>query len=254
MQDAHVIVNDGRNLLCGVFDGHGGAHVAEFCAKRMVDLMKSSLYYKFGGDSDFEALLLDIVNRMEEQVERIFALRAYKTGTTCLLLHFTQDYIHTANVGDSRAVLCRDGTAIALTQDHKPHFHQEYKRIRNAGGSVQEGRINGKLSLSRAIGDFHYKQNLSLEYTEQMVTSHPDIHKHKLEESDEFVLMACDGIWDCISNQDAVDFVRRRLHLRCDTICELLIEKCLAPSIYHEPGCDNMTVILIKFKNTKRQK
>ena len=71
----------------------------------------------------------------------------------------TKDRYYAANIGDSRAVLCRNGKAFPLSTDHKPELQLEQNRIEKAGGYVTEGRINGSLNLSRAFGDFSYKNN-----------------------------------------------------------------------------------------------
>lgn len=82
-----------------------------------------------------------------------------------------------ANAGDSRSVLCRSGRAIDLSVDHKPEDEGEIKRIRNAGGVIHMGRVNGGLNLTRSFGDFEYKQNTKLPYSEQMITCKPDVRE-----------------------------------------------------------------------------
>ena len=105
------------------------------------------------------------------------------------------------------------GVAIHLSLDHKPGQVREYERISNAGGFVNAaGRVNGNLNLSRAIGDLKYKKVPGVHRKHQIITADPDITVTKLEPGqDEFLILACDGIWDCFSSQQAVDFVRQRL-------------------------------------------
>ncbi len=117
----------------------------------------------------------------------------------------TPTHIYCANSGDSRSVLARSAenegvAAVALSEDHKPDNELEKKRIEAAGGSVSESRVNGNLALSRALGDFEYKLNKSKSYKEQMVTCLPEITKNERQRNDKFVVVACDGIWDCLSN------------------------------------------------------
>ena len=69
----------------------------------------------------------------------------------------TGSEIYCANAGDSRTVMCERGQAVELSFDHKPDLPEERNRIMKAGGEVVEGRVNGMLALSRAIGDFDYK-------------------------------------------------------------------------------------------------
>lgn len=85
----------------------------------------------------------------------------------------TKDKYYVANIGDSRAVLNRGGTAVALSTDHKPELPGEHNRIQKAGGFVSEGRVNGTLSLSRSFGDFEYKGNEEHSYENQCVTCVP---------------------------------------------------------------------------------
>jgi len=160
-----------------------------------------------------------------------------------------------ANAGDSRCVLSRSGQAVALTQDHKPMDREEYDRIIKAGGFVADGRVNGSLNLSRALGDLEYKQSKDLPPEAQMVTAFPEIRSEKLQPgADEFLILACDGIWDVLTNQEAVDFVRERL-LAGKTpkqICEEACDHCLAPDTNGcGKGCDNMSIVVSMFKGSQ---
>jgi protein phosphatase 2C family protein 2/3 len=103
--------------------------------------------------------------------------------------------------------------------------------------------------LSRAIGDFEFKQNYAIQPEQQIVTSDPEITEHTITDEDEFVVLACDGIWDCLSSQQVIDVVRRLIAEKKDlgTICELVMDKCLAPDsdIGAGIGCDNMTMMVV---------
>ena len=91
---------------------------------------------------------------------------------------------------------------MAMSYDHKPEDRIERERIYNAGASIIDGRVNGNINLSRAIGDLEYKENASLPPEQQAVTAFPDIKEVTLQPNDEFIVLACDGIWDVLSNQD----------------------------------------------------
>ncbi|EYC27663.1 hypothetical protein Y032_0008g116 [Ancylostoma ceylanicum] len=170
------------------------------------------------------------------------------SGTTACVCLMNKDRIVVANSGDSRAVLCRDGTAIDLSLDHKPEDDIERTRIVNAGGFVNEdGRVNGGLNLSRAFGDHSYKKNTDLPLRDQMITALPDVKVETLQPNDEFLVVACDGIWNSLNSQQVVDFIRERLKQgkSCVDISEELCDHCLAPSTAGDgTGCDNMTVII----------
>eukprot|EP00434_Breviolum_minutum_P019990 symbB.v1.2.017634.t1/scaffold1340.1/size241236/19 len=133
--------------------------------------------------------------------------------------HAKKDVI-TANAGDSRAVMCRGGQAVELSYDHKPASETEKKRIEASGGYLEDSaggaRVNGNLNLSRAIGDLEYKKRSDLKPEEQTICSTPDVIVRELTPEDEFIVLACDGIWDVLSNQGICDFVRPRLEKGMD--------------------------------------
>eukprot|EP00261_Vitis_vinifera_P040295 XP_019081538.1 PREDICTED: probable protein phosphatase 2C 8 [Vitis vinifera] len=110
-----------------------------------------------------------------------------------------------ANCGDSRAVICRDGVAVPLSNDHKPNRPDELDRVEAAGGRVinWDGyRVLGVLATSRSIGDQHLKP---------FVISEPEVTVSERTDADEFLILASDGLWDVISNEVACQVVRRCL-------------------------------------------
>ncbi len=131
-----------------------------------------------------------------------------RSGSTAITAFVTPDHIIVANCGDSRCVLARDGGAIPLSTDHKPvnvisvsiYYPQpsERDRINAAGGTVMAGRVRGDLAVSRALGDFPFKCNDSLPPEKQMVSPEPQILVIDRAEKDEYLMFACDGIWDAI--------------------------------------------------------
>ena len=175
-----------------------------------------------------------------------------------------------ANAGDSRAVLCRDGKAIDMSRDHKPTDEDECERIVKAGGFVADGRVNGSLALSRAIGDFEYKRNNvpdDLPPELYCVTANPEVKTFKYEQDqDEFIIIACDGVWDVMTSQECVDFVRERLcysstkdgvvppeHL--SKITEELCDACCATDTRGSGlGCDNISAVIVQFLDSKKYK
>jgi serine/threonine protein phosphatase PrpC len=96
-----------------------------------------------------------------------------------------------------------------MSEDHKPYDEIEKKRIEAAGGSVQWKRVDGDLAVSRALGDFQYKTRNDLPAVQQKVTFLPDITVHTRTPEDDILLLACDGLWDVMSNNEAIDMVRR---------------------------------------------
>jgi len=186
-------------------------------------------------------------------------------GCTAVVCCIRKDTITVANAGDCRAVLCRAGRAIDMSEDHKPQLPTECARIRRAGGCIMEQRcvagalyrVNGDLSLSRSIGDLRYKQNSRLSPQDQIICCTPDIRSFTREPEDEFMLLACDGVWDVLSSQQAVDFVRPSISaildgtLRPSVVAEELLDICISPDLTRTRGIggDNMTLTIIAFRN-----
>uniref|UniRef100_A0A0G4I595 PPM-type phosphatase domain-containing protein n=1 Tax=Chromera velia CCMP2878 TaxID=1169474 RepID=A0A0G4I595_9ALVE len=166
-----------------------------------------------------------------------------------------------ANAGDSRCVLSRGGKAIAMSEDHKPDNESESARIHAAGGAVVNGRVDGNLNLSRSLGDLFYKQNAELPPGQQRITAMPEVRVMALVPADEFAILACDGIWDVLSCQDAVDIVHEKLKekaaektaddVKLSEICEEICDQCLAKNATEAEGigCDNMTIMIVRFSN-----
>jgi len=115
-----------------------------------------------------------------------------------------------ANSGDSRAVLCRKGEAIAMSDDHKPWVEGEIARIEASGHNITNGRVDGGINLTRGIGDWRYKSKAS-KPEQWAVTCVPDVRRRTLAKDDEFLVMGCDGIWDRMTSQQMCNYIRLRL-------------------------------------------
>lgn len=146
------------------------------------------------------------------------------SGCTAVVALLVDRELFVANAGDSRCVVCRDGQAVEMSLDHKPEDTEELERIKKAGGRVtMDGRVNGGLNLSRAIGDHGYKMNKALKPEEQMISAKPDIKHITVSPTDEFMVIACDGIWNFMTSEEVVQFVKVRLNdgrEKLSTICE----------------------------------
>lgn len=175
------------------------------------------------------------------------------SGCTAVVALLHEKDLYVANAGDSRCVVCRNGKALEMSFDHKPEDQIEFDRIQKAGGRVTlDGRVNGGLNLSRAIGDHGYKMNKKLPAEEQMISALPDIKKITIGPEDEFMVLACDGIWNFMTSDDVVEFVQERIAdptKKLSEICEEMFDYCLAPHTKGDgTGCDNMTAIIVQFK------
>ena len=176
------------------------------------------------------------------------------TGCTANVLAIKNKQLYFANAGDSRAVLCKKGIAYPMSVDHKPTLPAELKRIEKAGGWVSDCRVLGNLNLSRGLGDSEYKMDENLTPQEQIISPFPDIKIENLDSDCDFAVLACDGIWDCKTNQEVCDFfmerIRKRPAEKISKFIEELFDEILAPDVFTElgVGCDNMSCIVIQFK------
>ncbi|KAK8865620.1 hypothetical protein IAR55_000764 [Kwoniella newhampshirensis] len=254
--EGSTVTNDNEgedgNALLGVFDGHGGAAVAKFTGTTLHSRLAALDTYKSG---EYEVALKQVFLKTDEDLRADPTFFNDPSGCTAVVGLITTDgRIIVANSGDSRSVLGYKGEAKAMSNDHKPTNKEETARITSAGGFVEFGRVNGNLALSRAIGDFEFKQNYSLEPEKQIVTADPEIITHKIDGEEEFLVLACDGIWDCLSSQQVIDFTRRAIANgdSLSKICEDMMVKCLATdSETGGIGCDNMTVVVVALLNGK---
>lgn len=199
-------------VLC---DGHGGAQVAKFCAVRLVAefTRKKNIFPlpKRQVQKIFNTIQNDLINHPKNIGKNC--------GCTalCIVLYLDNEgnkCIQVSNIGDSRAVLCRKGLPVPLTKDHKPSWPEERLRIsmvnasQAVGGPIRDIHFTagdwrvGDLSVSRSFGD--------LDNTPQ-VTHSPESFTYQLLPTDEFIIMACDGLWDVVENYQAVNFVKDHL-------------------------------------------
>lgn len=277
MQDAviHTLdIGDGNSLFA-VFDGHGGnfniylgPEVSKYVSQIFVNILKGTKQYK---DKKYADALDITFMKVDEQIispEGARKLKQYRggqnqyggqskvssgTGCTANVVLITPDKYIVANAGDSRSSLCRKSNALDLSFDHKPENPEERRRIESAGGSIQMGRVNGGLNLSRSFGDFDYKQNPKCNYAEQMITCKPDIKEVGRSNDDEFIIIGCDGIWEKYvdNSQGLINLIRDDLKANNNDlkkVTEGLLDHLLARDTTEGLGCDNMSAILLMLK------
>lgn len=245
MEDAHCAVTGLPGELkdwsfFAVFDGHAGARVSAHCAENLLECIMQTEEFRRSTGRDEEQLTIDDVKKgihsgflcLDDKMRKIpeMASGEDKSGSTAVCTLISPQFVYIANCGDSRAVLCRDGRPTFSTQDHKPIIPAEKERIQKAGGSVMIQRVNGSLAVSRALGDYEYKNVEGKGPCEQLVSPEPEIFVEKRDnDKDEFLVLACDGVWDVMSNEDLCDFIRSRLSLTDDleNITNQVIDTCL---------------------------
>lgn len=223
MEDAHcVCLSLDGNPDCaffGVYDGHSGDRVSKLLAEK--------LHLRIGrlGPNPDDVAIRQAVVDFDLEVGK---MEFKNNGSTCCFV-LVQPHadgsreasqpptasaawrLTAVNVGDSRAMLLRaDGSLLSLTQDHKPETKAEAKRIRLAGGFVQHNRVDGQLAMSRAMGDYDYKQNPELNELEQKVIALPDI-THAVAHQGDRLLIVCDGIVECATNKQVAQYTHQKL-------------------------------------------
>ncbi|KAI8601573.1 phosphatase 2C-like domain-containing protein [Dissophora ornata] len=254
MEDAHTTLLDVEGTkgaaFFAVYDGHGGAGVSKYCGENLHKKIVADPAFVRG---DYKVAIKNGFLETDRELQLDPQHGGNSSGSTAITATITdENIVYVGNAGDSRAVLCSGGKGIALSTDHKPNNTDESIRIFSAGGFVESGRVNGVLGLSRALGDLAYKSNDILDPEEQIVTANPDVVEHKLTDNDEFLVLACDGIWDCMSSQKVVSLVRKGIadKIPLATICEMTMDQCLAvKGTLTVIGCDNMTMVIVALLN-----
>jgi len=246
-QHFHLINENNNNKnynkinFVGVFDGHGGKLVSKYLKDNLpvffINKFEKDIYSNKKTASNYFYKAFD---KIQKNLEKSHPRAVKYCGSTALCginyKHKSSSMLWMLNVGDSRAVMCnKQGLAVQLTQDHKPNTPEERKRIEQLGGSIRfdgsDWRIKD-LSLSRAFGDDECKP---------FVSHFPQIYRYRLHKGDKFIIFACDGLWDVISNQDAVDFVNYKLKNKYQgNIAKKLTEYAIEEGSY-----DNVTVVIM---------
>ena len=247
MEDAHTCETNLPSLknwgFFAVFDGHAGPNVSKYCATNLLSSIDKNV--KSGQQSSTQSSTEKEKSEEEKVKDAIYwgflnvddellkqpqwASGQDRGGTTAVCVMISPTHLIWANCGDSRGLLCRDGKLEFSTTDHKPYNQLERERIEKAGGTVMMQRVNGSLAVSRALGDFDYKRVPNLEPIEQLVSPEPEMTVSKRHEKDQFLLLACDGIYDVMTNDEIIHYVLHHLELEKDLskICSDLIDTCL---------------------------
>ncbi|CAN8284775.1 unnamed protein product [Cochlearia groenlandica] len=246
MEDRSIVsVENGRarkKAFFGIFDGHGGSMAAEYAAtnlRKNIEAAIASRSGKLEGEYSMERAIRDGYIKTDED----FLKEGSKGGACCVTALISDGAVSVSNAGDCRAVLSSGGVAEALTCDHIPSQENELKRIEALGGYVDccngVWRIQGTLAVTRGIGD---------RYLKKWVLAEPETTTLQIKPEFEFLILASDGLWDKVTNQEAVDMVRpfcvgvekTKTLSACKKLAELSCKR----------GClDDISLIIIQLQN-----
>jgi len=259
-EDAHahtLPIKSNPNIgFFGVFDGHGGDFTSNYVAEHVLQHIEQSeayTQYLKSKDKNPDSLATALANALiegyidtDESMKDLDMVRSGQdfsgsTGVSCLI---TEHHFIFANTGDSRGVLMSGGKVKFSTIDQKPTDAKEVARVEAAGGTVTDGRVNGDLASARSFGDFRYKMDDSLPPAKQQITVLPETTIIRRSNEDQYLVLACDGIWDVMSNFECSQFIMACMRLGCGigTACEKVLQECLMKS-----SGDNMSVLCICF-------
>lgn len=183
--------------------------------------------------SEHEAIMM-LLREAFIEVNDAMRIKGVPHGTTASVVYIRPQLkkCYIANVGDSRVVVFRKGQPVRLTVDHRPNDPDEENRIKETGGMVVNQRVNGMLAVTRAIGD---------SFLEPFVTADPYTTCLDLDEkTDEFMIIACDGVWDFVSDTDACNIVQQEADPRVASVK-------LRDFAYNKGSTDNISVIVLRF-------
>ena len=176
---------------------------------------------------------------------------AYEMGTTANIMLIKDGVIYIANVGDSLSVMYKNKKAYNLNKEHQLILKDEKERVIKSGATINGYRINGMLNLTRAIGDLSFKTNNKLKRYEQSVIALPEITKIEDTEGIDFIIMGCDGVWDCVKRQLVCDFVDKEIsenpYKNLSEILKKIFDRCVSSVWGVVLGTDNMSCIIIQF-------
>ncbi|XP_059511123.1 protein phosphatase 1F isoform X4 [Stegostoma tigrinum] len=243
MEDRHVTLLDFNTLFgikdekerafFAVFDGHGGVDAAVYAATH---LHVNFAHQKMSLTQPEEAL-----RQAFKQTDEMFLQRAkrkkLRSGTTGVAALVVGDTLHIAWLGDSQVMMVQQGLVVTLMDPHKPEKESEKQRIEDLGGCVVFlgcWRVNGTLAVSRAIGDIDQKP---------YVSGDADSASFKLNGTEDYVVLACDGFFDGVEPSRVVDLVQE--HLQENGGDGSTVAESLVAAAKEGGSNDNITVVLV---------
>ncbi|XP_028804864.1 probable protein phosphatase 2C 25 [Neltuma alba] len=224
-----------KQAFFGIFDGHGGSKAAEFAAQNLEKNVMDEVTRRDEDDME-EAVKHGYLNTDSD-----FLKGDLRGGSCCATALIRNGNLVVSNAGDCRAVISRGGVAEALTSDHRPSREDEKDRIETTGGYVDfcrgVWRIQGSLAVSRGIGD---------RYLKQWVIAEPETKVLRIEPEHDLLILASDGLWDKVTNQEAVDIARPLCNGASNMAQPLMACKRLVDLSVSRGSSDDISVMLVK--------
>ncbi|XP_068333674.1 protein phosphatase 2C 56-like [Pyrus communis] len=241
----------------GVYDGHGGNQVAKFCAERMHEVIAQEWNREtidgYEWRRRWEAAFSIGFERADNEL-MAESVAPEMVGSTAVVAVLSGCQIIISNCGDSRALLCRGTETIPLTVDQKPDREDELERIEGEGGKVinwNGARVFGVLAMSRAIGD---------RYLRPWIIPVPEVTFMTRTDEDECLILASDGLWDVMTNEEVGEVARHHLRRRRRSISTLddvspaqVVADYLTEIAYGRNSSDNISIVVVDLK-TKRKR
>ncbi|XP_032413270.1 LOW QUALITY PROTEIN: protein phosphatase 1E-like [Xiphophorus hellerii] len=249
MEDKHVIIPDFNTLFniqdqeeqafFAVFDGHGGVDAAIYAANHL----HVNLFHQESFSQDPSDALCRAFKLTDERFVKKASREHLRCGTTGVVTFLRGRTLHVAWLGDSQVILVRRGQVVELMKPHKPDREDEKQRIEALGGCViwfGTWRVNGSLSVSRAIGDSEHKP---------YICGDADHGIFPLDGSEDYLILACDGFWDTVSPDEAVRVVSD--HLQENAGDTTMVAHKLVASARDAGSSDNITVIVVFLRDPR---
>ena len=235
MEDTHTAIENpitGISAFFGVYDGHGGKDVSRYLEKNLASQLFSQITES--SEAGTEVNLDSTIKAAFEKINNDVLGYRNLVGSTAITAFIHNGILTVANVGDSMAVLVtRDGKAIQLSNGHRPTSEPEWERVRAVPGAfIVGGRVSGRIAVSRAFGDSGIKG----------IIAEPEITHRDLEENDELLIIACDGLWDFVKNERAAEIALQYKDAPGQASRTLVNEALV------QGTSDNVSVIVINLK------
>lgn len=247
MEDHHLVQQDKESgwVIAAVCDGHGGAYVSKFTVDALQKTFVKTVLSK--GKKATVQEIKAYFKDLDQQILTALGPLSLNCGSTLTMFGYNLEtrQFFLVNIGDSRTLLRLENKSrqfIVSTKDHKPGDTGERKRIEAANHFVAAQRVDGCLAVSRALGDFTYKNQPQLSFDKQAVTADPSVYIGTIKDKDTKVdvVLACDGVWDVFSNEQvfSVEVERKKTKSFARTLADLA---------FANGSSDNLSAVHVRF-------